>query len=419
MPTTESGGVAIVKNSFWRKVALLQNVPTQALPRTSSRMSYPIEGVVKPTILVVDDTPDNLSLMRELLRKDYQVQLANGGERALKLAAMQPQPDLILLDIMMPVMGGYEVCRRLKADAATRDIPVVFLTAKADVEDEKRGLELGAVDYITKPISPPVVLARVKIHLALKAHADFLRDKSDFLEAEVSKRTREVLAIQDVTILAMATLAETRDLDTGNHIRRTQHYVKALAEKLRTHPRFAGVLTDNYIQMLFKSAPLHDIGKVGIPDHILLRPGRLSPAEFEVMKSHTTLGRDAILQAERALGQEIPFLRFAKEIAYGHHEKWDGSGYPQGLAGEAIPISARLMALCDVFDALISRRVYKSALPYDEAIVLILQGKGKHFDPDVVDAFLKLEAQFRAIATRYADMPPGSLSAGAGMIGPA
>lgn len=156
-----------------------------------------------------------------------------------------------------------------------------------------------------------------------------------------------------------------------------------------------------------------------IPDHILLRPGRLSPAEFEVMKSHTTLGRDAILQAERALGQEIPFLRFAKEIAYGHHEKWDGSGYPQGLAGEAIPISARLMALCDVFDALISRRVYKSALPYDEAIVLILQGKGKHFDPDVVDAFLKLEAQFRAIATRYADMPPGSLSAGAGMIGPA
>lgn len=218
-------------------------------------MSYPIEGVVKPTILVVDDTPDNLSLMRELLRKDYQVQLANGGERALKLAAMQPQPDLILLDIMMPVMDGYEVCRRLKADAATRDIPVVFLTAKADVEDEKRGLELGAVDYITKPISPPVVLARVKIHLALKAHADFLRDKSDFLEAEVSKRTREVLAIQDVTILAMATLAETRDLDTGNHIRRTQHYVKALAEKLRTHPRFASVLTDNYIQMLFKSAP--------------------------------------------------------------------------------------------------------------------------------------------------------------------
>ena len=403
MPTTESGGVAIVKNSFWRKVALLQNVPTQALPRTSSRMSYPIEGVVKPTILVVDDTPDNLSLMRELLRKDYQVQLANGGERALKLAAMQPQPDLILLDIMMPVMDGYEVCRRLKADAATRDIPVVFLTAKADVEDEKRGLELGAVDYITKPISPPVVLARVKIHLALKAHADFLRDKSDFLEAEVSKRTREVLAIQDVTILAMATLAETRDLDTGNHIRRTQHYVKALAEKLRTHPRFAGVLTDNYIQMLFKSAPLHDIGKVGIPDRILLKPGRLTPEEFEIMKTHTTLGRDAIEHAEIQLGMPVEFLSTAKEIALSHQEKWDGSGYPQGLAGEAIPLSARLMAVADVYDALISRRVYKNSVPHEQAVAIIQEGRGVHFDPDITDAFVELQETFHAIAARFAD----------------
>ena len=403
MPPKECGGVAIVKNSFWRKVVLLQNVLTQALPRTSSRMSYPIEGVVKPTILVVDDTPDNLSLMRELLRKDYQVQLANGGERALKLAAMQPQPDLILLDIMMPVMDGYEVCRRLKADAATRDIPVVFLTAKADVEDEKRGLELGAVDYITKPISPPVVLARVKIHLALKAHADFLRDKSDFLEAEVSKRTREVLAIQDVTILAMATLAETRDLDTGNHIRRTQHYVKALAEKLRTHPRFAGVLTDNYIQMLFKSAPLHDIGKVGIPDRILLKPGRLTPEEFEIMKTHTTLGRDAIEHAEIQLGMPVEFLSTAKEIALSHQEKWDGSGYPQGLAGEAIPLSARLMAVADVYDALISRRVYKNSVPHEQAVAIIQEGRGVHFDPDITDAFVELQESFRAIAARFAD----------------
>ena len=403
MPPKECGGVAIVKNSFWRKVALLQNVPTQALPRTSSRMSYPIEGVVKPTILVVDDTPDNLSLMRELLRKDYQVQLANGGERALKLAAMQPQPDLILLDIMMPVMDGYEVCRRLKSDAATRDIPVVFLTAKADVEDEKRGLELGAVDYITKPISPPVVLARVKIHLALKAHADFLRDKSDFLEAEVSKRTREVLAIQDVTILAMATLAETRDLDTGNHIRRTQHYVKALAEKLRTHPRFAGVLTDNYIQMLFKSAPLHDIGKVGIPDRILLKPGRLTPEEFEIMKTHTTLGRDAIEHAEIQLGMPVEFLSTAKEIALSHQEKWDGSGYPQGLAGEAIPLSARLMAVADVYDALISRRVYKNSVPHEQAVAIIQEGRGVHFDPDITDAFVELQETFHAIAARFTD----------------
>jgi putative two-component system response regulator len=193
-------------------------------------MEHVIEGILKPTILVVDDTPDNLSLMRELLKGDYQVQLANGGERALKLAALSPHPDLILLDIMMPGIDGYEVCQRLKADPATRNIPVVFLTAKTEVEDEKKGLEIGAVDYITKPISPPIVLARVKIHLALKAQADFLRDKNDFLEVEVNKRTREVVAIQDVTILAMASLAETRDSDTGNHIRRTQFYVKALAQ---------------------------------------------------------------------------------------------------------------------------------------------------------------------------------------------
>ena len=192
-------------------------------------MDHVEEGIDRATILVVDDTPDNLSLMRELLMGSYRVKLANGGERALKLAALEPQPDLILLDIMMPGMDGYEVCQRLKINPHTRHIPVVFLTAKAEVEDERKGLELGAVDYITKPISPPIVLARVKNHLALKAQTDFLRDKNDFLEAEISKRTREVMAIQDVTILVLASLAETRDSDTGNHIRRTQHYVKSLA----------------------------------------------------------------------------------------------------------------------------------------------------------------------------------------------
>ena len=240
------------------------------------------------------------------------------------------------------------MCRQLKANPVTRDIPVIFLTAKAEVEDERRGLEIGALDYITKPISPPIVLARVKIHLALKAHADFLRDKSAFLEAEVAKRTREVMAIQDVTILAMASLAETRDTDTGNHIRRTQFYVKALAQHLATHPKYAAQLTDSYIQMLFKSAPLHDIGKVGIPDRILLKPGKLEPEEFELMKTHTTLGWDAIEHAEKQLGTEVDFLSTAKEIALFHHEKWNGAGYPQGLAGDAIPLSARLMAVAEM-----------------------------------------------------------------------
>ena len=357
----------------------------------------------KPTVLVVDDTPDNLSLISNLLKDAYKVKVAINGEKALRIAAGDGQPDLILLDIMMPGMDGYEVCSRLKADAATRDIPVIFVTAKAAEEDERVGLELGAVDYITKPISPAILRARVKAQLALKAAADFLRDKNDFLEQQVAKRTREISAIQDVTILAMASLAETRDSDTGNHILRTQNYVKALAERLRGHSRFAAFLSDYNIQMLFKSAPLHDIGKVGIPDRILLKPGKLTHDEFEIMKTHTTLGRDAIEHAERSLGTDVEFLTLAKEIALSHQEKWDGSGYPQGLAGEAIPISARLMAVADVYDALISRRVYKDPMPHEKAIEIIKAGQGAHFDPEVVDAFLAIHEEFRAIARRFTD----------------
>jgi len=366
-------------------------------------MDLNLDFVERPTVLVVDDTPDNLSLMSGLLKDDYKVKVASSGEKALKIAASDTPPDLILLDIMMPGMDGYEVCRQLKADPATRHIPVIFLTAKSEVEDEKMGLELGAVDYITKPISPPIVLARVASQLALKASADFLRDKADYLEAEVTSRTREVMAIQDVTILAMASLAETRDSDTGNHIRRTQYYVKALAEKLKTHPRFASFLTDQNIAMLFKSAPLHDIGKVGIPDRILLKPGKFEPDEFEIMKTHCALGRDAIQAAEDQLGMKVDFLTMAKEIAYGHQEKWDGGGYPQGLAGNEIPIPARLMAVADVYDALISRRVYKEGMPHDKAVQIIAASKGSHFDPDIADAFLDLQDEFQAIAGRFAD----------------
>ncbi len=357
----------------------------------------------RPTILIVDDTPENLMLMRELLKDSYQIKVANGGERAIRLASTGSPPDLILLDIMMPGMDGYEVCQRLKADPLTQDIPVVFLTAKSTPEDEKRGLDLGAVDYITKPISPPIVLARVKLHLALKSHADFLRDKSDFLEAEVARRTREVMAIQDVTIMVMASLAETRDADTGNHIRRTQNYVKALAQHLSNHPRFASQLNEHEIDMLYKSAPLHDIGKVGIPDRILLKPGKLTPEEFEIMKTHTTLGFEAIEHAERQLHMQVAFLSTAKDIALYHQEKWDGSGYPKGLAGEAIPLSARLMAVADVYDALICRRVYKPPMTHEQAVAIIEQGRGQHFDPDITDAFLALQDTFREIATHYAD----------------
>ena len=201
----------------------------------------------------------------------------------------------------------------------------------------------------------------------------------------------------------MASLAETRDSDTGNHIRRTQFYVKALATKLKNHPRFNAFLTDSMIEMIYKSAPLHDIGKVGIPDHILLKPGRFDPDEFEIMKTHTTLGRDAIQAAENILGLKVDFLSIAKEIAYGHQEKWDGSGYPEGLSGENIPISARVMALADVYDALISRRVYKEGMPHEKAIAILSEGRGTHFDPDMVDAFLDIQDEIREIAGKYAD----------------
>ena len=366
-------------------------------------MDNPLDLKQRRTVLVVDDTPENLSVMSGLLRDAYKVKIAPGGERALAIAMAEEKPDLILLDIMMPGLDGYEVLRRLQAQPSTRDVPVIFLTAMSDAEDEKVGLDLGAVDYITKPANPAIVLARVRNQLQLKAMRDFLKDQNTYLEREVQRRTREVVAIQDVTIRALASLAETRDNETGNHIRRTQNYVKALALRLQDHPRFSGELSDAAIESLYKSAPLHDIGKVGIPDRILLKPGRLDEAEFEIMKTHTTLGRDAILHAEDGMAYESDFLRYAKEIAYSHQEKWDGTGYPQGLRGDAIPLSARLMAVADVYDALISKRVYKPAFPHERAIEIITEGRGKHFDPEVVDAFLSITEQFRDIAQRYAD----------------
>ncbi|MYM21372.1 response regulator [Duganella sp. FT135W] len=357
----------------------------------------------KPIILVVDDTPDNLLLMANLLKDSYTVKAANNGEKALRIARDTPPPDLILLDVMMPGMNGHEVAQALQAEPGTRGIPIIFLTAMSSSDDETRGLELGAADYITKPISPPVVLARVRTQLKVKDAADFLRDQNDYLEREVQRRTRELGAIQDVTIHAMASLAETRDNETGNHIRRTQHYVKVLAEHLREHPRFRHFLDDANITLLFKSAPLHDIGKVGIPDAILLKPGRFTPEEFEIMKTHTTLGRDAIAHAEQQLGMDVDFLTLAKQIAYSHQEKWDGSGYPEGLSGDVIPLAARLMAVADVYDALISRRVYKDGMPHEKAVDIIREGRGTHFDPDVCDAFMANVQAFKEIAARFAD----------------
>ena len=367
--------------------------------REEARLNNPSQ---KPVVLVVDDVPANLHLIGDLLRDSYQVQVAISGAVALQIVE-RTVPDLILLDVMMPDMDGYEVCRHLKADPKTRDVPILFLSARNQDEDQCLGLELGATDYLHKPFNPALLLARVQTQIRLKAASDLLREQNTYLDQQVLERTRELQSVHDVTILALASLAETRDNETGNHLRRTQHYVRALAEALRHHPRFCALLDDQTIELIFKSAPLHDIGKVGIADQILLKPGRLEAAEFEVMKTHTTLGYQALVQAEEMLGSPVSFLRIAKEIALCHHEKWDGSGYPNGLMGEAIPVSARLMAVADVYDAVVSRRVYKSEMTHEKAVGIIREGAGRHFDPDVVAAFVGLEKHFEHIALRYSD----------------
>ena len=345
-------------------------------------------------VLIVDDTETNIDILVDTLGEIYDISVAMDGETALQTVS-EERPDLILLDIMMPGIDGYEVCRRLKADQSTHDIPIIFLTAMSEEQNEARGLAMGAVDYITKPFSPELVEARVKNQLELKLH----RDK---LEELVKERTLQLELTQEVTIESMGTLAEYRDPETGGHIKRTQYYVKLLAGQLRRHPKFTNLFDATTIDLLYKSAPLHDIGKVGVPDHILLKPGKLTTEEFEEMKKHTIYGRDAIAASEKKLGANS-FLRHARIIAESHHEKWDGTGYPHGQRGDAIPVQGRLMAIADVYDALISKRVYKPPFPHTKAVTIITQGKGSHFDPDMVDAFLALEEVFRNVALEFAD----------------
>jgi len=353
------------------------------------------KSVQPANILLVDDNTTNLQLLHETLDGlGYKLLIAKNGQTALSIA-QKARPSLILLDIMMPEMDGYEVCRRLKADDRTSSIPIIFITALADEEDEAKGLGMGAVDYLTKPINPELVRARVRNHLELKQY-------QDHLENLVKERTRRLALTQAVTIESLATLAEYRDPETGGHIKRTQNYVKALAVQLKDHPRYRDELNDEAIEMLYLSAPLHDVGKVGVPDHILLKAGKLSDEEFEEMKKHTIYGHDALMITEQKLGGDT-FLRYAREIAHTHQEKWDGTGYPSGLKGDEIPLAGRLMALADVYDALISKRVYKPPFPHEKAVQIIIEGQGKHFDPDLVEAFVELQDTFRNIALTFAD----------------
>jgi putative two-component system response regulator len=327
---------------------------------------------------------------------------------------------LILLDIMMPGQDGYAICRALREKRSLEHVPIIFLTALTGEDDESKGLALGADDYIGKPFSPLVALRRVRHHVRLGRSLRIIADQNENLDEKVRERTaalenanRElqkqsdaIHKIQDATIIAFSSLAESRDNETGMHLRRTQNYVRVLALAIRKHPRFSAELDDDTIELLYKSAPLHDIGKVGIPDSVLLKPGKLTAEEFEIMKKHPGYGRDAIVAAETSVDQENSFLRKAREIAYGHHEKWDGSGYPQGLAGDAIPLAARIMAIADVYDALISRRVYKPPMSHEKAVSIIVDGRNKHFDPDICDIFfLSVQYQFEEIARRFSDEP--------------
>ena len=369
----------------------------ERLPATFRRRSTDDE-----IILIVDDMPENLSVLGELLHgAGYHVKVATNGLTALNLANQQPRPSLILLDVMMPEMDGHEVLRQLRSNINTREIPVIFLTAMNSDDDEERAFGEGIADYITKPLKPALALARVRSQLLVRQARSWLQDQNLALEAEVKRRMLENDLIQAVSIRALAHLAETRDNETGAHIQRTQSYIRLLATRLVDHPRFATTLSNKYIEVLSRSAPLHDIGKVGIPDHILLKPEKLTPDEWVIMKTHTTIGSDAIALAERDIDTSVEFLRQAKEIARSHHERWDGTGYPDGLAGDTIPLSARLMAIADVFDALISKRVYKPAITFSEVYRIMQEGRDKHFDPDIIDNFLAGYKEFEAIAAHY------------------
>ncbi len=356
----------------------------------------------KSTILIIDDTPANVNLLANLIKDTYIVKVANNGKKGLEIA-LQAQPDMILLDVMMPVMDGWETCQALKSNTLTQDIPVIFLTAKNSIEDEMYGLALGAVDFILKPISPPIVLARIKTHLQNKMYQDFLKDESTWLKEEVNRKLSQIYHLQDASMMVMISMAEFRDECTGWHIKRTQEFVGILAQKLSHNPDYRALLTPEYIEQLKKSAPLHDIGKIAIPDTILLKPGKLSDDEMDIMKTHAQKGVDILMQAQNYFDTNSEFLITAIEISGGHHEKWDGSGYPKGLRETKIPLSARLMAVADVYDALTNARPYKKAFSHEKAISIMQEMNGTHFDPLIMQIFEDSLEEFKVIATTWND----------------
>lgn len=341
-----------------------------------------VEQVEKQVVLVVDDVPSNIDVLSEILRPAYQVKVVTNGVMALKIAMGPQPPDLILLDIMMPEMDGYEVCRQLKANPATCHIPVIFVSAMDEVNDETKGFELGAVDYITKPVSPSIVKARVKTHLALF-------DQNRILEKKVKERTAEIHDTRLQIIHCLGAASEYRDEETGTHISRMSQYSRVIA--------LSAGMSQEEGELLLQAAPMHDVGKIGIPDRILLKPGKLDAQEWEIMKTHTTIGAKIIGNHPSEL------LTLAAQVALTHHEKWDGTGYPYGLKGEEIPVHGRIVMLADVFDALTSDRPYKKAWSEEAAIEEITRMSGQHFDPQLVLAFMNALPEILAIKKRVGE----------------
>lgn len=365
----------------------------------------------KSHVLIIDDQKANLEALVSLLSDTYYVHPFIDPDMLIRYVESGKPADVILLDIMMPKKDGYEICQLLRDIPQSEDIPIIFLTGLDNKDDEEKGLKLGAADYITKPFSPEIVLARVRNQANLSRALRIIQDQNKFLDqriaertADLAKKNAELLRTQTATINALCSLSELRDNETGKHIIRTATFVKELALAVRSkHPAYAALLSDETIDDLFRSAPLHDIGKVAIPDHILLKPGKLTPEEFEIMKTHASHGGNALERAEKSLDSTNSFLRTAIEIANSHHEKWNGSGYPKGLSGENIPLSARIMAIADVYDALTCKRVYKPSMPHEKATAIMVEGRGIHFDPILIDTYLEIQDKFMQIARELAD----------------
>ena len=365
----------------------------------------PIKKPEDTTILVVDDREENTHLLELVIGENgYKVITAPGGEEALLILHGKESEniDLIITDIMMPGISGLELTQKIKGEETTRHIPVILLTAsKADYKDIAKGLELGADDFLLKPVNPVGLMARARSLLRVKHLYDKLSDTNKHLEELVEERTDQAMSARDAALVGFAKLAEYRDPETGQHLDRIQRYAVALAKKLSGNGVYGDKIDKEFIHQIGLSSALHDIGKVGIPDSVLLKRGRLTEDEFDIMKEHTTIGGDTLAAAQRREKGSDSFLNMGKEIAYYHHEKWNGDGYPKGFSGDQIPLSARIMAVADVYDALVTRRVYKDAFTHEKAYGIICDESGKSFDPAIVDAFKSLEQIFIAIKAQY------------------